>query len=120
MKNIYYASNWHSGKITTGGFCSLEDAQEYVKKHGGNLTIFVDCRESPHKDAQDILRRVWGSGQALTSFEYEILVRLAKLNDRPCADHPNALNLVLALSGLLSKWEADNRPRENGWFLSNA
>ena len=117
MKNLFFTTNHQTGTLSTGGFDDLESAQEYAfSANGGRNTILEDCRAQPHLEAKRILEDVWCSGRTLTSFDYEVLVRMCGYQDKPCGEHPSALYMALALSGLLAKWDAEQRPRSAAWF----
>jgi hypothetical protein len=117
MKNVFFTTNHQTGSLSTGGFADLQSAQEYARRHnGGRNTIIEDHRIDPFPEAKRILEDAWCGDRTLTSMDYEILVRLHGLQDRPCGEHPSALYMALAGAGLLAKWDAEQRPRSASWF----
>lgn len=117
MNNIFFTCNHQTGSLSSGGFDDIESAQDYARRHnGGRNTIIEDRRVNPAPEAKSILESTWAGGRTLTSFDYEVLVRLSCYQNRPCGEHPSALYMALALSGLLAKWDAEERPRSASWF----
>lgn len=118
MKNSFFTCDIYSGSLSSGGFSTETEARNYIRTtKKGRAVLLIDNRETPNRRAREILERTWLHLHTLTPSEYAELAAMTGFSDRPHGEHPAALYMALAASGLLAKWDSEERPRSQAWFF---